>query len=132
MERKFSIIIPVYNRPQELRELCREAHDDMLPDDWRYLFIVEALEAIADRPDDDLENSELEPDIYNPDVLSWLSSRASRYAYVDDAAELWGIPEKDFSCIKLIQLGQLQEKEEVYAVVLDRLKQLIEDDDEEE
>jgi hypothetical protein len=48
----------------------------MLPDDWRYQFIEEALDAISE----DGEDAQLEPAIYTHELTGWLHSRADRHA----------------------------------------------------
>lgn len=43
--------------PDWVRELVRDAHgDDFLPDDWRYLMIAGALDAIGEAGDDELDD----------------------------------------------------------------------------
>lgn len=108
-------------RPEELYDLVYEAHCGKLPDDWSYNFIQDVLCNIADA--DDPEDIIVEPDIYNHDLLNWLSSRTDRCDYVDEAVEEYGLPEtKEFELMKLIAWGQLQEKREVFESVLSSLK----------
>lgn len=79
-------------KPEVVQDLCREAHGDgdsagpMLPDDWRYEFIEEALEAIAEERD----GEDAEPSIYNHELLAWLSSHGWRPGYCDEAAREFG------------------------------------------
>ena len=114
-------------RPEELAELIYKAHGDMLPDDWRYKFIEEALDQIAETEDeDDLGCPELEPDICTYDLLQWLASRNDRYDYVDQATEEYG---HGNSLINDIMLGQIKEKEEVYFSVLSSLRKIKENYD---
>lgn len=108
-------------RPEELTELIHKAHGDMMPDDWRYKFIEESLDIIAEQDEDDLDCPELEPDIYTHDLLQWLASRNDRYDYVDQATEEYG---HGNSLINDIMLGQIKEKEEVYFSVLSSLREI--------
>jgi len=69
-----------YQNHEDLQPLCQDAHDDMFPDDHVYNFIVDALSTIADADEDaDLEDLafDIEPDIYNHDLLRWLSSHSN-------------------------------------------------------
>ena len=116
-------------RPEELTELIYKAHGGMVPDDWRYKFIEESLDRIAETEDeDDLDCPELEPDIYTYDLLQWLVSRNDRYDYVDQATEEYGHGD---SLIEDIMLGQIKEREEVYFSVLSSLRKIKENIEEE-
>src|SRR5690348_10347667 len=107
---------------EELTTLIREAHDsaDMLPDDWRYQFVEDALDAISE----DGEDAQLEPAIYTHELTGWLHSRADRYAYCDQAMEEYGKPE---NTIQLLQWGMAQEQQEVLSSVLASLEKLVEE-----
>src|SRR6185437_3624197 len=52
--------------PEWMTTVCRKAHDDarLLPDDCRYAFIEQAVDALANHEDTDDARSSLEPDIY--------------------------------------------------------------------
>ncbi len=106
--------------PQWVTDLCFASHSDgaMLPDDWRYVFIVEALVALE-------EEIELEPDIYTSELTAWLASNVNRVGYVDDARDEWGGDLK--SIFDELQLGQLTEKREVFDQVTAFLEALIEE-----
>lgn len=96
------------NRPDWLQDLVRFAHADMLPDDWRYAFIVEALDALADSEDpDDITT--------DADRLGWLSSRLDRCEFVDQArGERIGCDEP---LIELIGWGLAHERRAVLDLV---------------
>jgi hypothetical protein len=114
--------------PQELRELIQKAHGNMLPNDYRYNFVVESLEAIAEDREDSIE-----ADIYNRDLLNWLSSHLDRSAYCDQYVEEYGgIDTKNFNIINVISGGQYLEKLEVYHSVLHSLEEIIEELEDEE
>ena len=109
--------------PAWLRELVWAAHDDggMLPDDARYLFVIEALEAIADDPEE--PESLLEPEPYTSNLLQWLAASPSyRMGLVDAAVRESGWD----GLFSALQAGQLKEKEEVLYRVRAFLEQRIE------
>ena len=111
----------------ELDDLIHDAHDDMLPDDFRYQFIVEALQALADHDDTDDAQLSIEPDIYNHELTAWLHSNASRTDYLTQVQQDCGPIEDGF---ELLATAQLYEKYEVFHSVLASLERIAEDDDE--
>ena len=119
--------------PEWVRDLCFAAHDagDMLPDDWRYEFIVAALDALEDHDDEDDARDSIEADIYTHDLTTWLASRVDRTGYVDDACEEYGTDAPQ-GIVERLQVGQLAEKREVFESVLsslsDRLDALQDDE----
>ena len=118
--------------PEELHKMVRRVHGDMLPDDYKYEYIVGALEAIADYDgdEDDIEElaDELEADCYDSDLLDWLNSHSIRIWYVDKAVEEMGHGE---GVMNDIAMGQVEEKREVFFTVLEDLRENLEEDDEE-
>jgi hypothetical protein len=117
--------------PDWMRDLVMDAHRDgsmgfdgvpgmgmMFPDDWRYEFIVEALDAIENASDRDLDNGDvrLEADIYTHDLLTWLASRIDRTSYCDDAMNE-GLVSINADMVARISAGQYTEKNEVFALV---------------
>ena len=81
------------NAPQWVKDLCYTAHkvDDVMPNDYIYAYIVEALDLIVEASGAECL-SEIEEDIfgiegevYNSDLLSWVSSNLSFSSYVDQA-----------------------------------------------
>ena len=136
--------------PEELHKMVRRVHGDMLPDDYKYEYIVGALEAIADYDgdeygyivgaleaiadydgdEDDIEElaDELEADCYDSDLLDWLNSHSIRTWYVDKAVEEMGHGE---GVMNDIAMGQVEEKREVFFTVLEDLRENLEEDDEE-
>jgi hypothetical protein len=105
--------------PQWVKDMCWAAHESggMMPDDWRYGFIVEALGALEDNEDPD--EIAMEADIYTSELTDWLGSRADRYAFCDEAMEEFGMEWKDLEngTWTLLALGQRREKDEVLAAV---------------
>lgn len=109
--------------PEELTDLIHKAHGDFMPDDWKYQFIVQALDTIAETEDEDeLDAPNMEPDVYTHDLLNWLASNLNRPNYVDEAVEELGHGD---SITDDIGYGQMKEKEEVYYSVLESLRDMI-------
>ena len=98
--------------PEWVRELAWVVHAEkkILPDDCRYRFIVEALEALAGNPDE----PELEPDVYASELLTWLVDYPDyRMGLVDEAVSEFGWN----GLFEALQAGQMMEKEEVLGIV---------------
>jgi len=110
------------NEPQWVNDMIHEAHGDMLPDDWKYTFVWEALNHITELDDLD-DGPELEPDAYNNERLAWLSSNLTRASYVDEAMEEFGAGWPEQGVMEAVGLGQLREKEEVFFSILNSLKE---------
>lgn len=106
------------DRAEWMRDIAHAACADMLPDDHRYSFIVEALNAIAEG---DEHGDEIEADIYTHDLTAWLHSRADRAGYCDLACED-GFVSADAPTLDRLQAGQLCEKREVHDLVLHSLE----------
>jgi hypothetical protein len=135
---KFWSVTDHANEPPELHKLCMDAHlsgpagdptdDLMLPDDYRYAFIVEALDAISEwAGGDELDDCLYDDEIDTHTLTDWLHSRTDRYAYVDGVVEEYGQPMDGL--INALVAGQLAEREEVYHSVLSSLRQIVEDRD---
>jgi hypothetical protein len=116
--------------PQWVNDMAHAAHNDMAPDDWKFAFIVEALDALAEN--EDADEVRLEADIYTHELLKWLSSNLQRPGYCDEAMQEFGGEFTD--TVALISLGQYHEKNEVLGIVRSALEAQIEatDDDEAE
>ena len=111
--------------PDWVRDLCHDAHGDMFPDDWRYSFIVEALDALEEGNDTEDAYGSIEPDVYSSEITGWLHSRADRYGYVDEATAE-GFIDEDADTLQRLMMGQLVEKLEVFHSVLASLEARIE------
>jgi hypothetical protein len=116
-------------QPQWLEDLIFTAHGDMLPDDWRYSFIRDALSTISDASEgsdsQEVCDEYSEPDIYTNELTSWLGSRNDRYGYCDEAVEDLGA--HDVGTIERIGLGQMMEKREVFYSVAQSLAERAEE-----
>lgn len=114
--------------PEWVGNLVWAAHEEgkILPDDSRYLFIVEALEALAENPEE--PEGLLVPEIYNSQLLKWLEASPSyRAGRVGEAVSLFGWD----GLFEALQAGHLLEKEEVLAIVREFLENAIEEEEEE-
>lgn len=111
--------------PEWVKNLVWAAHNngEILPDDFRYLFIVEALEAMAENP----EEPEIVPDVYTSQLLKWLEAYPSyRMGFVDEAVGQFGWN----GLFEGLQAGQLMEKQEVVQLVRAFLEKKIEEGEE--
>jgi hypothetical protein len=109
------------NAPYYISDLCHEAHNDMMPDDYRYEYLVEALEHIdstldplADNLDDIEAHDACEPDCMSHDLLRWVSSNLSRMGYCDDVLYEYQL---DQLSDVLIQAQQAERVEVMQAVI---------------
>ncbi len=113
-------------RPDWFQDMCRAAHGDMMPDDWRYEFIGDALNAISECDSDDQdeirefwEQSFDGSYVYTYQQTAWLASRADRYGYCDEAAREYGM--ENCETMQRIALGMLYEGREVFESILSSL-----------
>ncbi len=112
--------------PEWMTIVCRKAHDDarILPDDWRYGFIEEAVDALAEHEDTDEARRSLEPDIYTSDLTAWLHSLNGRVYYLDEAMTEFGGFSSGF---QLLAAAQMLEKDEVFHQVVAALEHHLDD-----
>jgi len=112
--------------PPWVRDLCYRAHDngEILPDDWRYRFIVEALETLSEC--EDPYGVYIETYTHSGELLNWFASSLARLQWVQEAVEEmdW---EGGFDLLLALQAGQLAEKEHVFHIVLDELSRLVDE-----
>lgn len=127
---RYACVIDLYsNEPDyyesDLHKLIKDAHADMLPDDYKFDFIVQALDAIAECSAD-LEDISIEPDIYNFDLFKWVQSHGERQGYCNEVLAEYGHGIcLDFMAI--IAQAQQREKEEVLHSVLESLRRITEE-----
>mgnify|MGYP001567351279 CR=1 FL=1 len=125
--------------PEWAQDVVREAHGGMMPDDWRYLFVKEAAEWIAEEVEawdgevdpDDLDTHEFADsttDVYTGELTAWLASSNERQQYLDEAVQELGAREN------ILQVAKYCERLEVCGLVIQELTRLVEEeeDDEEE
>jgi hypothetical protein len=90
----------------------------MMPDDWRYEFLQDALSAIEDGADED----RLDPDAVYPYTSDRLSSHLDRPGYCDEAtADAGGAPAE---ILTFVAWGMDRELCEVFDIVRSRLEQM--------
>ncbi len=111
------------NRPEILRDICQAAHGDMFPDDYRYQYIMEAMELIAEYDVTDEARDSIEADVYTHDLTAWLASRNDRSAFVDEYSEEIGFNGQ--AEMERIAAGQWMERTEVFNIVLGELESIV-------
>lgn len=114
--------------PEQLTELVRNAHGRMLPDDYKFQFVQDALQAIADSSEGEEQDAinSMEAEHRNSELLAWLGSNLSRSSYVDDDA-IGNYGHSDGGIFGDIQRGMQCELEEVANSVLESLNSILED-----
>lgn len=108
--------------PAWMTTICRKAHDDghMLPDDWRYVFIEQAVDALAEHEDSDEARDSLEPDVYTHHLTAWLHSHNTRVHYLGEVMQEYGTFKDGF---QLLATAQLQEMQETFHQVIAALQE---------
>ena len=104
--------------PEWVDELTMAAHGTgpggMLPDDYRYSFIVEALDALEEAEDADEARDGYEFEPYHSRLSDWLGSHGHRFSYCDEWADEMGYPEDTYH---RLAGGHLHERLEVRDLV---------------
>ena len=113
--------------PVWIFDMVYKVHDNgkILPDDYKYQFIVNALNYISEGNDPE-EPPQFEADPYTSDLVAWLASHRERLGMVDEAVENYGW-DKERGIEGAIASGQVLEKEEVFNRVMDALKERLVD-----
>lgn len=111
--------------PEWVTELVRAAHYGvpdmlMLPDDFRYQVIREAVDALAEDEDTDEHDFADGVDVYTSDLTAWLGSHSLRPGYCDEWKDDHGANEDGI--VSLIQGGQYMERREVFGLVRQALE----------
>lgn len=118
--------------PEWMTDAVHAAHGDMMPDDWRYQFILKVASAIADlddgNPDDDRDIDDLRHEavdgavsVYTSDLTAWLASHVERVGYCDEAFSE-GLASIGTGAIGLLQAGQYAEIDEVWGQLVAALE----------
>ncbi len=120
--------------PEWMTDAAHDAHGDMMPDDWRYEAIRDALLTLQHADDDgspdDLRDqvsewADADTDVYNGHLSAWLATNLNRAGYVDDAISEFGWPEQGL--FKALAYGQMQERFEIYNLLIDALEAIADD-----
>ena len=125
-------------RPDWMQDVCHAAHEDptlwqkagpgaslgMLPDDWRYRFIEDAVDALAECMEEEMREADLHlrEYVYTHELTGWLHSRNDRYGYCDEAFEEHTT---GLDMLALITYGMQAEQREVFDLVLVALEQRV-------
>ncbi len=128
-----TITVLKHDRPEWVQDLAYSAHGDFGPDDWRYDAISAALDHIGEWGDDEdsSEFADSHVDVYTAARYAWLASNLNRGGYCDDAKNE-GLAGEDADIADLIGMGQYMEAQEVYGLVLDALRERLEEIEEAE
>lgn len=109
--------------PEWAGDFVREAHGTaILPDDYRYEYIRDALEFLAEA-DEDQDPNDLaakfadQTDPYTDNLLTWLSSNLFRLSYCDEAQDE-GLLRQDADIPHRIAAGQYMERMEIFNQVI--------------
>lgn len=99
-----------------LSDLHHSVHKDLFdgcfPNDWIYMQIHSAFEALEEGRDLDSIRSELEPDCYTSDLIEW-SRNPWAQSYIDEAMQEMGAKSFD----QAIGWGQVIAMERIYSMV---------------
>jgi hypothetical protein len=114
------------DHPEWVRDIVYAGHGkNFLPDDWRYEAICSALEAIGEGDEDGTEWADQNVDVYTNARFAWLSSNLQRQGYVDEATEEFGQAENGVA--DAIGMGQYLESREVFNLVLDAVRERVDE-----
>jgi hypothetical protein len=108
--------------PVWIYEMNYKVHDNgkMLRDDYKYQYIVEALNYVSEG--NDPEEPQFEADPYTSNLLAWLGSNSERLWFVDEAVRDFGW-DKERGIEGAIATGQVMEKEKVFRSVVNALEE---------
>lgn len=102
--------------PQWVRDLVRDCHGDLFPDDYRYEYVLDALEALDETDaDEDSARECLSADTYHPDLLAWVASHSDRAGRVHEWVSDYGWPTDGLYAA--LQGAQAAERVEVLGLV---------------
>jgi hypothetical protein len=99
--------------------MVHKAHFGLMPNDWSYRIISEAVDAVVEGVErDDFTNTGIP--VYTSDHLQWLASSLTRMGYCDEAIDDCGTPRDTDT---LIVWGMVIEYGNVYEVVKDAIEE---------
>ena len=113
--------------PEWMKDIVRECHGGMLPDDTKYGMIQECADGLADYDSMDSDNAfEIADglvDVYNADRSRWLASNVCRAAYIDDAQDD-GLLAEDADTFTRLGVGQFMEYQEILYTLIQALEEI--------
>jgi hypothetical protein len=112
--------------PTWIYEMNQKAHEGMLPDDYKYEYITDTLNALEEGRDPEEGAFEIEADVYNHQLLKWLQSHGERAGFVDEAVKEMGHSEQ-MGLMGDIMMGQAAEKQQVWRSVVESLNERLEE-----
>ncbi len=112
--------------PSWVMEMVHAAHEDMMPNDYKYQYVVDTLDALSEGQDSEEALYEIEADVYNYDLLKWLQSHGERTGFVDEVTQELG-HHAELGIIGDIMMGQVQEKQQVWQSVVSSLRERLDD-----
>ncbi len=116
--------------PKWVVELVRRAHEDTLPNDWRFRFTYIALTNIENaESEDELDTPDIFPSETWSELLDWLQDDPHALSFVDDVFEQGFVTEfRNF--FELLQFAQYHEMRGVHDLVLEFLQEMAEQEQE--
>jgi len=96
--------------PSWMREAICSAHEEELPNDWRYELALRSALALKEEPEADTyelasQVAEELSTVYTGELLAWYAETPSRLSYADEAREELGTGSAD-DVGGMLQLGQ--------------------------
>lgn len=91
--------------PDWLRDAVYEAHDDEMPNDWRYQVCADIFESLDLEPEGDaFELADVLADVYTGDLFSWYGDHLARQGYADVVMERGGLS----TVFEVLRQGQVE------------------------
>lgn len=106
--------------PEWVRDWVREAHDDELPNDWRYGACASIVAAVADGVLEPSEIAESVADVSNADLLSWVGGHLDRAGHVDEWMRDYGWSADD-GLYAALRGGQYLALEQMASMFMERV-----------
>jgi len=109
--------------PEWMMEALRSAHDEELPNDWRFgmvrsiAYAIAECESIDDAREDAMEIADRLADIYTGKLLNWYAEMPSRLDYCDQYREAFGADAAD-TTLSHLMAAQAYAIEQMIHVIL--------------
>lgn len=101
-----------------IHDMCMTAHCTMMPEDYKFEFIHDALTLVSEYEGDVEEaRSGIESDMATHDLATWLASHNERLGYCDEAIREF----RATTTLDILSYGQYQERAEVFDIVCEHL-----------